>query len=177
MTSTTVRTVACAALAALLLSACQAPRPTALNGTYSGTLRDDAVGTLGSHAMEVTTSEGVLDGSYCFVAIDGSTACNVVTGTVTGTGGDGDVAFRVGTIQFTGTIQGNRSIDGRYAYTEGSGSFDMTRTTSSEGASARFAGDDPDAAFTQRPERDAERRIDAWTFAVRGASGPTRSVR
>lgn len=120
-----------ALLATLLLAACSGPSPAALNGTYSGLLADDSVGTLGAHAMDVTTSGGSFSGGYCFVALNGDTACNAVSGTVSGTAEQGNVSFRVGDVSFHGTVTDNRSLGGRYSLTGGSGTFDMLRDGSS----------------------------------------------
>lgn len=114
-----------AALGLVLASCASGPSPAALNGTYVGDLRDASVGYLGSHAMEVTTAGESFAGTYCFVAITGESACNAVRGSVTGTSASGSVTFTVGGIDFWGSVENDRDISGNYAYSDGSGSFDM----------------------------------------------------
>lgn len=114
-----------AALGLVLASCASGPSPAALNGTYVGDLRDASVGYLGSHAMQVTTAGDSFAGTYCFVALTGESVCNAVRGSVTGTSASGSVTFTVGAIDFWGSVQNDRDIRGNYAFSDGSGSFDM----------------------------------------------------
>lgn len=92
---------------ALLLAACSGGAGSGttavrLNGVYAGVVNANGwdVGAIG---IDVTTTGTRLNGAACFVGIDGSEACNKLTGTIQGH----NVSFSVGQLNFSGTTDGN----------------------------------------------------------------------
>jgi hypothetical protein len=122
------------------LAGCGGPRTSAagprLNGTYSGVVYSSGY-AIGAMAVDVTTSSGQLSGAGCFVALDYSTACNSVSGTIYGT----DATFRIGGLRFSGRTNGNY-IDTTFRSDDGtvSGRVYFTQDTSAAQASSQLTG-------------------------------------
>jgi hypothetical protein len=113
------------ALILSLLTACSTSLGPSVNGIYSGGLYDNSVGFLGGFAIEVTTRGPDVSGDACFVAVTGDTACNTLSGNMSGQ----RFRFTVGQISFDATVSGSQ-INGTYSSSAGSGRIELTKKES-----------------------------------------------
>jgi hypothetical protein len=113
-------------LAVSLLAACSTALGPSVNGIYSGGLYDNDVGFLGGFAIDVTTSGSSVSGNACFVAVTGDSACNTLSGSMSGQ----RFRFTVGQISFDSTVSGD-NINGTYSSTAGSGRIELAKSEDS----------------------------------------------